>query len=290
MSTILDEILAHKREEIASRKRECPEPELRAHLERLRPEPPRKFAEALHRAQAAGRIAMIAEMKRASPSRGLIREDYQPEAIARSYQEAGASCLSVLTDQKFFQGSLEHLRQARKAVQLPVLRKDFLIDSYQVYEARLAGADCVLLIAAALEDAKLCELHGLATHLGMDVLIEVHDRTELTRAMMLRTELIGINNRNLRDFSIDLQTTIDLMADMPADRMVVTESGIHTPEQVALLHSRGAHAFLIGEALMDAVDPGARLRELFFHSSRHNRNGKKSPSAAANPPAAISRQ
>ncbi|NJD06961.1 MAG: indole-3-glycerol phosphate synthase TrpC, partial [Methylococcaceae bacterium] len=201
--------------------------------------------------------------KKASPSKGVLREDFQPAEIARSYEAGGAACLSVLTDRDFFQGCEDYLQEARAACALPVIRKDFIIDRYQVYEARAIGADCILLIAAALGDARMAELAGLATELGMDVLVEVHDAEELARVLPLGLPLVGINNRNLRSFEVDLRTTLDLLPHIPAGTIVITESGILQPPDVALMRQHGVHAFLVGEAFMRADDPGARLAELF---------------------------
>ncbi len=207
---------------------------------------------------------MIAEVKRASPSRGMLRVDYDPAAIAASYEKGGAACLSVLTDRDFFQGEDAHLRAARDACALPVLRKDFVVDAWQVYEARALGADCILLIVAALGDAQLAEFAGLARHLDLDVLVEVHDATELERALALDAPLIGINNRNLRTFETRIETTLELLASIPGDRLIVTESGIHTRDDVRRLRVAGVHAFLVGEAFMRAGNPGAELERLFF--------------------------
>lgn len=211
----------------------------------------------------AKRPAVIAEIKRASPSKGLLRAEFDPAAIARSYEKAGAACLSVLTDARFFQGASSHLQQARAACALPALRKDFLIDPYQAFESRALGADCVLLIAACLEDAQMRELEALALGLGMAVLVEVHDADELQRALALKTPLVGINNRNLRTFETRLETTLELLPRVPADRIVVTESGILSPQDVARMRASGVHTFLVGEAFMRAPDPGAALRALF---------------------------
>jgi len=207
---------------------------------------------------------VIAEIKKASPSKGLLREDFHPADIAKSYEEGGAACLSVLTDADFFQGHEDYLKQARAACSLPVIRKDFIIDPYQVYEARAMGADCILLIVAALGDVMLLELSQLADQLGMDVLVEVHDAQELQRALSLPLKLIGINNRNLRSFDTSLQTTIDLLADIGDDRIVVTESGIHSVDDVKLMRDHKVNAFLVGEAFMRADDPGQQLKSLFF--------------------------
>lgn len=258
---ILNQILEHKRAEVAERSKDRPLQEMRNLVRDA--EPTRGFYRAIQNRIGSGGVAVIAESKRASPSRGVIREHYRPAEIARSYERAGAACLSVLTDERFFQGADEHLREARAACSLPVLRKDFVIDPWQVYEARVLGADCVLLIVAALGDSLLQELSGLATELQLDVLVEVHDREELERGLMLRTPLIGINNRDLRTFNTTIETTIGLMKDVFYDRTVVSESGIHTQEDVELLRQHGVSAFLVGEAFMSAADPGGQLRALF---------------------------
>jgi len=258
---ILQKILARKTEEVAERSVRLSRLELSRQVENL--PAPRPFLKRLKNAIAEGRPAVIAEIKRASPSKGLLRDPFVPEDIARSYAAAGAAALSVLTDRDFFQGCEEYLQEARTACALPALRKDFIIDPYQVYEARLIGADCILLIVAALDDAMLCELAQLAAHLSMDVLVEVHDAGELERALRIDAPLIGVNNRNLRTFETRLETTLDLLAQIPGNRMVVTESGIHVPADVALMRERGVHAFLVGEAFMRAPDPGAKLKELF---------------------------
>ncbi len=226
-------------------------------------EPTRGFVRALEKRIAAGQSGIIAEIKKASPSKGVLRADFRPAEIARSYARAGAACLSVLTDRDFFQGADEYLQEARAACALPVIRKDFVIDPYQVYESRAIGADCILLIVACLDDAQLSELSGLAVRLGLDVLVEVHDGEELERALPLNTRLIGINNRDLRSFATDLNTTLDLLARIPEDRLVVTESGIQTPGDVALMRANGVNAFLVGEAFLRAPDPGAELARLF---------------------------
>jgi indole-3-glycerol phosphate synthase len=258
---ILKKILYRKAEEIVERSSRL---SLRALSQGIDGLPaPRGFLTSLEETLQAGRVAVIAELKKASPSKGVLREPFLPAAIARSYTTHGATCLSVLTDRDFFQGSEEYLQEARAACPLPVLRKDFIIDPYQVYEARVIGADCILLIVAALGDAMLKELAELALHLAMDVLVEVHDAVELERALALDIPLIGINNRNLRTFETHLETTLQLLKDIPADRLVVTESGIHTPADVALLRSHGVHAFLVGEALLRAAEPGEKLAELF---------------------------
>lgn len=223
----------------------------------------RGFVDHIERTIQAGRPAVIAEIKKASPSKGVMRENFQPAEIAVSYEKGGASCLSVLTDIDFFQGSDAYLQQARQACSLPVLRKDFIIDPYQVYEARAIGADCILLIVAALSDIQLNELASLAMQLNMDVLVEVHDAEELARALSVDLPLIGINNRNLRSFETSLDTTLSLLEQIPDDRIVVTESGIHTPADVARMRAHNVNAFLVGEAFMKAEEPGEKLRELF---------------------------
>ena len=223
----------------------------------------RSFADTLKARIASGNPAIVAEIKKASPSKGLLREDFDPPAIAMSYAEHGAGALSVLTDSEFFQGSDDHLRSARSACELPVIRKDFMIDAYQIYEARTLGADCILLIVAALGDAQLKELSGLAAHLDMDVLVEVHDGDELERGLELNAPLLGINNRDLRTFDTTLETTLGLLDKIPSDRTVITESGIHTREDVARMRAHGVHGFLVGGAFMRAEDPGAKLSELF---------------------------
>jgi indole-3-glycerol phosphate synthase len=255
--SILERILAAKRAEVAAVRGETPEEEMHS---RARAAPPaRDFVGALR----AKRPAVIAEIKRASPSKGLLRENFDPAAIARSYEKAGAACMSVLTDAEFFQGSTTHLQQARAACALPALRKDFLIDPYQAYESRALGADCVLLIAACLEDRQMRELETLALELGMAVLVEVHDAAELDRALALKTPLIGINNRNLRSFETRLETTLELLPHVPKDRIAVTESGILSPADVARMRAAGVDTFLVGEAFMRAPDPGSALRTLF---------------------------
>jgi indole-3-glycerol phosphate synthase len=261
---ILSRILMRKHEEVRVREHELPLTELR---HRLADSPPtRGFVGALRTRIDRGEAAVIAEIKRASPSKGLLRDPYDPPAIARSYEAGGAACLSVLTDVEFFQGHPEHLQAARAACRLPVLRKDFIVDAYQIYEARNWGADCLLLIVAALSDAALREFAGLARELDLDVLVEVHDGDELQRALALPVELIGINNRNLRSFETRIETTLDLLPQLPPDRLVVTESGIRTPAEVARLRAAGVNAFLVGETFMRAADPGAALQELFNHA------------------------
>ena len=262
MTDILQRILARKVEEIAERSASLPLPELSSRIGDL--PPTRGFAAAIEDKLAADLPAVIAEVKKASPSKGVIRANFDPAAIARSYASGGAACLSVLTDRDFFQGSEDYLRQAHEACALPVLRKDFVIDPYQVYEARAIGADCILLIVAALDDAALLELSLLAAELDMDVLCEVHDGDELERALALPVPLIGVNNRNLRTFETSLDTSLALEPRMAGDdRVLVAESGIHTREDVARLRAAGIHAFLVGEAFMRAEDPGQALDRLF---------------------------
>lgn len=258
---ILKKILARKQQEIAERSARVPLAKLQELAENALPV--RGFFEAMQAKIAAGRSAVIAEVKKASPSKGLLRADFHPADIAKSYQAGGAACLSVLTDQDFFQGHEDYLQQARAACDLPVIRKDFIIDPYQVFEARTINADCILLIVAALDDGQLEDLSQLALQLDMDVLVEVHDADELQRAMVLNLPLIGINNRDLRTFDTRLETTLDLLKQIPDETMVVTESGIHTPADVALMHEHGVNAFLVGEAFMRADDPGQALSQLF---------------------------
>lgn len=261
MSDILQAILARKVVEIRERSQRLSLRELSARCADLAP--CRGFADALQAKIAAGRPAVIAEVKKASPSKGVIRPDFRPAEIARSYEAGGAACLSVLTDVDFFQGNDTYLQEARAACALPVLRKDFTLDAYQVYEARMLGADAILLIVAALGDAALAELSNLALELGLDVLVEVHDIDELERALQIAAPLIGINNRNLRTFEVTLDTTLAMRSAVPKDRVLVTESGIFTPADVALMRGNGVDAFLVGEAFMRAADPGAELARLF---------------------------
>jgi indole-3-glycerol phosphate synthase len=261
MSDILKRILARKREEVAARRARRAHAELLAAARDL--PPTRAFGAALRAQIAAGRAAVIAELKKASPSKGVIRPDFDPPAIARSYARGGAACLSVLTDEDFFQGQDDYLVAARAACALPVLRKDFTIDRYQLAEARVLGADCILLIAAALPDTRLGEFTAEAFELGLDVLLEVHDEPELERALNTAARLIGVNNRDLRRFVTRIETTIELLPAIPADRLVVTESGIATRADVERLRAAGVHAFLVGEAFMRAADPGAELAALF---------------------------
>ncbi|HYW02504.1 MAG TPA: indole-3-glycerol phosphate synthase TrpC [Gammaproteobacteria bacterium] len=259
--TILERILQHKRSEITEAAGRTPLGALRRRAADAAPS--RGFVAALRSRVAAGEPAVIAEIKKASPSRGVIRPRFDPAAIARSYTRGGAACLSVLTDRAFFQGGPESLQAARAACSLPVLRKDFIIDPYQVFEARAMGADCILLIAAALEETRLADLAGLAAELGMDVLVEVHDAGELGRALRLRLPMVGINNRDLRTFETSLDRTLELLPQVPEGTLVVTESGIHTDADIRQLRAGGVGAFLVGEAFMRAPDPGARLAELF---------------------------
>ncbi|GAB3281948.1 indole-3-glycerol phosphate synthase TrpC [Parahaliea aestuarii] len=260
--TILRRIVERKWEEVAERRRTDSITSLEARISEQTP--PRGFSSALSLRAAAGEAAVIAEVKKASPSKGVIRADFRPADIAASYAAGGAACLSVLTDIDFFQGADAYLQQARSACDLPVIRKDFTVDPYQVVEARAIGADAILLIVACLEDAQMAELAQTAAEVGLDVLVEVHDRAELERALELGLPLVGINNRDLHTFETRLETTLDLLAHIPADRTVVTESGIHTPDDVALMRDNGVNAFLVGEAFMRAEAPGEKLRELFF--------------------------
>ncbi|MGE0625993.1 MAG: indole-3-glycerol phosphate synthase TrpC [Pseudomonadales bacterium] len=261
MATVLDEILAHKRTEVAARRQRRDREDLKARLTDL--PPTRGFAAALEAAVASGRDAVIAEVKKASPSKGVIRPDFHPEEIATSYAAAGATCLSVLTDEKYFQGSDAFLTAIRSAVDLPLLRKDFIVDPWQIPESRLIGADCILLIVAALDPAELSDFHGQAGSIGLDVLIEVHDESELETALALSPTLIGINNRNLKTFETSLDNTFRLLPRIPDDVLVVTESGIHTRDHVQAMHDHNVHAFLVGEAFMKAPDPGKALQTLF---------------------------
>ena len=261
MSDILQRILATKADEVAAARRARPESEVLAAARAAGPI--RDFTAALRTKIAAGRSAVIAEIKKASPSKGVLRPIFDPPAIAARYEAGGAACLSVLTDRPYFQGAPEYLTAARSAVGLPALRKDFIVDEYQIAEARAWGADAILLIAAALDDARLAAFEACANDLGMAVLVEVHDGAELDRALKLATPLIGINNRNLRTFEVALATTLDLLPRVPADRLVVTESGILAPADVATMRSHGVHAFLVGEAFMRAADPGQALATLF---------------------------
>ena len=268
MSDILQRIVAVKHEEVAAARRSRSLEDLRREAEAAHAMPdfrmrPRGFAQALRAKIADGRAAVIAEIKKASPSKGVLREHFDPPQIAASYERGGAACLSVLTDRQFFQGAPDYLVAARAACALPVLRKDFIVDPYQVYEARVMGADCILLIVAALEDGPMAELEACAASLGMDVLVEVHGGDELDRALALRTPLLGINNRNLRTFEVSLRATLDLLPRIPEGRLVVTESGILAEADVATMRGAGVHAFLVGEAFMRADDPGAALARMF---------------------------
>lgn len=264
MSDILQRIVAVKRDEVTAAKARRSLASLRAEAESDEARRGlRGFEPALRAKVAAGRAAVIAEVKKASPSKGVLREHFVPAEIAASYEAGGAACLSVLTDERFFQGSAAFLRQARSACTLPVLRKDFMVDEYQVVEARALGADCILLIAACLDDALMGDLEAAALALGMAVLVEVHDGAELDRALRLTTPLLGINNRNLRSFEVTLDTTLALLPRVPADRLLVTESGILSRTDVQRMRSAGVHAFLVGEAFMRAPDPGAALAGLF---------------------------
>lgn len=261
MGNILDKIVAVKREEVAAAQK-------KRSLEAMREDAfsrvlTRDFEGALRAKIAAGQAAVIAEVKKASPSKGVLRADFIPADIAQSYAEHGAACLSVLTDRQFFQGEPDFLKQARASCDLPVLRKDFIVDPYQVYESRVLGADCILLIAACLEDAQMAQLEAIARSLDMAVLVEVHDAQELQRALKLKTRLVGINNRDLRTFEVSLDNTLGMLKDVPADRLLVTESGILTREDVQRMRTAGVHAFLVGEAFMRADDPGAALAALF---------------------------
>ena len=261
MSDILNKILATKITEVAAAKAKLSLEEVKK-LAQMQAKP-RDFIGAIRAKITAGSAAVIAEIKKASPSKGVIRADFNPAEIAKSYESGGAVCLSVLTDVEYFQGSAEYLKQARAACDLPVLRKDFMIDAYQVYEARAMGADCILLIVAALELSKMRELERIAHDLGMAVLVEVHDGDELELALQLETPLIGINNRNLRTFDVTLQTTLGLLDRLPEDHIIVTESGIFTAEDVKLMRNNKVHTFLVGEAFMRQADPGAELAKVF---------------------------
>jgi indole-3-glycerol phosphate synthase len=264
MTDILDQIVAVKREEIIAARNRKSLALVRADAEsRVLT---RDFVGAMRAKIAAGQAAVIAEIKKASPSKGVLRQDFIPADIAQSYAEHGAACLSVLTDVQFFQGGVDYLKQARASCQLPVLRKDFIVDAYQVYESRVMGADAILLIASCLDDGQMKEFEAIARSLDMAVLVEVHDAPELQRALQLKTPLIGINNRNLKTFEVSLDTTLTLMRDVPADRLLVTESGIHTRDDVLRMGAAGVNAFLVGEAFMRAPDPGAALADLFAAS------------------------
>ncbi len=258
---ILKKILAHKAKEVSARKKIASVKNIKTQATDC--ETPRGFVDAIQYRINEGKVAVIAEIKKASPSKGVIREKFNPAEIAKSYDQAGASCLSVLTDKEFFQGTDKDLQIARAACTRPILRKDFMIDPYQIYESRVIGADCILLIVAALTDMQLQDFAGIAHELAMDVLVEVHDREELERGLVLRTPLIGINNRNLHTFETTIDTTIGLLTDVFHDRTVVTESGIHTREDVKLMRKHNVNTFLVGETFMSAENPGEKLKELF---------------------------
>ncbi len=261
MSDILNKIIATKVIEVATAKAQKSLTAIQAEV--MVASPARDFVASIRAKIAHNQSAVIAEIKKASPSKGIIRADFNPAEIAKSYEQGGAACLSVLTDVEYFQGSPEYLKQARAACNLPVLRKDFMIDAYQVYEARAMGADCILLIAAAIDLAKMRELEQVAHSLGMAVLVEVHNGEELDLALQLNTPLLGINNRNLRTFDVTLETTLTLLAQIPNDKIVVTESGIFTQQDVALMRKNNVHTFLVGEAFMRQPDPGAELAKVF---------------------------
>jgi indole-3-glycerol phosphate synthase len=265
MSDILNKILEVKADEVAAAKKVRSLASLRDEIENDKEARAglRGFEASLRAKLTAGKAGVIAEIKKASPSKGVLRPDFQPAAIAASYERHGAACLSVLTDMRFFQGAPDYLKQARAACAIPVLRKDFIIDPYQIYEARLWGADCILLIVAALDHGLMAELEACAHEVGMNVLVEVHSADELTAALRLKTALLGINNRNLRTFETSLQNTIDLLPRIPSEKLVVTESGILAPDDVKKMRDANVHAFLVGEAFMRAHDPGAELRRLF---------------------------
>ena len=260
---ILKKILNYKKEYIENVKRDLPLKELKSMA--LDCPPARGFTNSILKTIENDKPAIIAEIKKASPSKGIICENFNPSVIAKSYEDAGACCLSVLTDIKFFEGSDEYLKEAHKASILPILRKDFMIDTYQIYETKKIGGDCILIIISALSDVQAQEIVGVAHEIGLDVLVEVHDREELERGMMLRTPLIGINNRNLHTFETSLNTTLSLLTDVFQDRTVITESGIHTPDHVKLMRKNNVHAFLVGEAFMQAKDPGDELKRLFYN-------------------------
>ncbi len=261
-SDALDKIMLHKAQEVAHAKRQVSFVDVKNHA--LDTEPCRGFAAALQESQQNAKSAVIAEIKKASPSKGVIRADFDPAKIAQSYEKHGASCLSVLTDMEFFQGSADYFKAVRIVSALPMLRKDFMLDDYQIYEARAMGADCILLIVAALEDSLMTNLAGLAVELGMDVLVEVHNELELQRGLALSMPMIGINNRNLQTFETSTANTINLLSLVPEGVLVITESGIHTAEDISLMRQNGVDSFLVGEAFMRAEDPGKKMSELFF--------------------------
>ncbi|PCJ22931.1 MAG: indole-3-glycerol-phosphate synthase [SAR86 cluster bacterium] len=264
-STILQQIVAHKHEEVAAAEAIVSFGELEANF----PEPgqARPFEVVICERAQQQQVAVIAEIKKASPSKGLIREDFHPALHAQDYESNGATCLSILTDEKYFQGCNDYLVQARKACTIPVLRKDFMVDTYQLAESKVLGADCILLIVAALEQSQLLELEAYARDISLDILVEVHNQEELERALDLKTDLIGINNRNLHTFETNLQTTLDLALLVPKEKTVITESGIHTAEDVNTMVSNGIYSFLVGEAFMRAPSPGEKLKELMFAGS-----------------------
>lgn len=264
--TILKKIIDRKFEEILERQTLVSIPQLQEKIQSQNAQEyfPRGFVQSIQNSLSVGKSAVIAEIKKASPSKGVIRENFDPVAIAKSYEKNGACCLSILTDVDYFQGADEYLQAARQATQLPVIRKDFIVDEYQVYEARALAADCILLIVSALDEAKLIELNTLATSLGMDVLVEVHDEKELELALKLPNTLVGINNRNLHTFEVGLGVTLELLSKIPEDKVVVTESGIHNVEDVNLMRSHQVDTFLVGESFMRANEPGEKLRDLFF--------------------------
>lgn len=261
-SDVLNKIMQHKVEEVAFSKSNTPLADQKSIANDQAPT--RGFVNSLRKKIECHQPAIIAEVKKASPSKGIIRPNFDPQKIAESYAKNGATCLSILTDEEFFKGHMDHLHQARAACQLPVLRKDFVLDEYQIFQARANEADCILLIVAALEDGLMQDLSGRATELGMDVLVEVHDVHELERGLKLKQPMIGVNNRDLRDFTTSLNTTIDLLPSIPDDRIVVTESGIHTSEDIELMRQHQVDAFLVGEIFMRADEPGEKLKELFF--------------------------
>lgn len=259
---ILKKIIARKYEEIAERKKQSSLSELKSASAGV--EPGRGFVKAIENKIELGLPAVIAEIKKASPSKGVIREDFNAPEIAKSYELGGAACLSVLTDVDFFQGADEYLQRSREAVSLPVIRKDFMVDEYQIYESKVLGADCILLIVAALDKAQLIDLNEIALEIGLDVLVEVHNQRELDLALELPNRLLGINNRDLHSFDVSLDTTLSLMANIPDDKIIITESGIHGPQDVELMRKNNVNGFLVGETFMRHPDPGAKLRELFF--------------------------
>ena len=261
-ATILEQIVANKQLEVAAAKAIVPHAELEAQFPAV--DQARSFSKAMRERVMSQRVAVIAEIKKASPSKGLIREDFQPAQHAADYAANGATCLSVLTDEKFFKGSNDYLLQARAACSLPVIRKDFMIDTYQIAESKALGADCILLIVAALQPAQLVELADYANEIDIDILVEVHNRSELEQALQLNTYLIGVNNRNLHNFETSLQTTLDLAAHVPADKVLITESGIHSASDVKTMTDAGIYGFLVGESFMRAPSPGAKLKELMF--------------------------